>query len=71
MPLSPRAAVLRRVAVPLTAGALSLTLGGGSPPRATSQSTPSMTTSRLLHTATALADGSVLVAGGQKGGSVA
>ena len=33
VPLSPRSAVLRRVAVPLTAGALSLTLGGWSLPR--------------------------------------
>ena len=67
MPLSSRPAVLRRLAVPLTAGVLGATLLAPVTADATTAMTAPMTERRASHTATALPEGSVLVVGGMNG----
>lgn len=69
MPVSQRSALLRRVAVPLTAGALLASAGGLVAAQATTAPTTSMSAARTLHDATVLPGGSVLMSGGKNAAS--
>ncbi|QIK66372.1 hypothetical protein G7072_08375 [Nocardioides sp. HDW12B] len=69
MPVSHRPARLRRIAVPLTAAALLASAGGLVAAQATTAATASMSAPRMLHDATVLPGGSVLMSGGKNAAS--